>query len=102
MCFMAVCVFSPQVRDEGLEGDEVVCVRWNTSLNCGSGGWQSGGCRLVADSSRSTGDLTCVCTDSGTFGILDVRHALNPESCQARNYSVYCMQNSEEGRRRFG
>ena len=61
----------PQVRDEG-RGGEVVCVRWNSSLNCGSGGWQSTGCRLSDHTSGS--QLTCVCTDSGTFSVLDVIH----------------------------
>ena len=51
------------------EGDEVLCVKWNNSLNCGHGGWQTGGCQLR----ETTGsDLICVCEDNGTFALLDV------------------------------
>ena len=52
------------------ESGDVVCVRWNDTLNCGNGGWQTSGCQLT---SHTKFDLICTCTDKGTFAILDVR-----------------------------
>jgi hypothetical protein len=49
------------------EGEDVLCVRWNETLNCGRGGWQTDGCQL----SKVGSDIICECVDNGTFGLLD-------------------------------
>ena len=51
------------------ETGDVLCVRWNNSLNCGLGGWQTDGCKLL---DQTGSDITCECMNEGTFGIIDV------------------------------
>lgn len=60
--------YSP--RPYGLtEGDEYICARWNTSVNCGGGGWTTKDCMLII---TLAGDFQCKCLHQGTFAILDV------------------------------
>ena len=54
------------------EVDDVTCVRWNSSFNCGRGGWQAEGCQLMKGTANF--EIICVCMNKGTFGLLDVSH----------------------------
>ncbi len=50
-------------------GDSVQCVRWNSGLNCGQGGWETAGCTLEYS---TEGVYRCHCQDQGSFSILEV------------------------------
>lgn len=47
-------------------GDRYVCARWNSSVNCGGGGWTV---KLVT---TPAGSYQCKCLHQGTFTQLDV------------------------------
>ena len=51
------------------EGERYVCARWNSSVNCGGGGWTIEDCSLAVTPS---GSYQCKCLHQGTFTLLDV------------------------------
>lgn len=51
-------------------GDRYLCARWNTSVNCGGGGWTTKDCTLHVTQS---GQYQCRCLHQGTYTLLDVR-----------------------------
>ncbi len=57
-----------------MAGDRYVCARWNTSVNCGGGGWTTKDCSLVI---TSEGNYQCKCLHQGTFTLLDVSQSSN-------------------------
>ena len=56
-------------------GDRYVCARWNSSVNCGGGGWTVKDCSLVM---TPAGSYQCKCLHQGTFTLLDVSRNRNP------------------------
>lgn len=52
-----------------MEGDKYICARWNSSVNCGGGGWTVKDCSLIRTPS---GNYQCQCLHQGTFTLLDV------------------------------
>jgi hypothetical protein len=51
------------------EGEAYVCARWNSSVNCGGGGWTVKDCSLDRTPS---GGFKCRCLHQGTYTLLDV------------------------------
>ncbi|TRY94340.1 hypothetical protein DNTS_026337 [Danionella cerebrum] len=64
------------------------CVFWNFSLNGGSGGWSSSGCRVVNSSAENT---VCACNHLTSFGILlDIsKTEIPPEQLIILTYITY-------------
>ena len=56
------------------EGGRYVCARWNSSVNCGGGGWTVRDCSLTTTPS---GSYQCRCLHQGTFTLLDVSEIIS-------------------------
>ena len=50
-------------------GDMYICAYWNSSINCGGGGWTTKNCNLTITPS---GDYQCRCLHQGIFTLLNV------------------------------